>query len=69
MGVAPEVIHRLATVTCGTLDSLPHTGGVCSLLSICHQTHKEAFLHMFVTCTLMPMIASAGIIIWHMILG
>lgn len=69
MGIAPEVIHRLATVTCGTLDSLPHTGGVCSLLSICHQTHKEAFLHMFVTCTIMPMIASAGIIIWHTVLG
>ena len=69
MGVAPEVIHRLATITCGTLDSLPHTGGICSLLQICHQTHKEAYIHMFITCTVLPFVASAGLIIWHMLLG
>lgn len=69
MGVAPEVIHRISTVACGTLDTLPHTGGQISLLNICHQTHKESYRHMFVTCTLLPMVSVACIIIWHMILG
>lgn len=69
MGVPSEIVHRISTVACGTLDSLPHTGGQISLLNICHQTHKEAYIHMFITCTVLPMISVLGIIIWHMIFG
>ncbi|WP_138159637.1 GntP family permease [Peptoniphilus catoniae] len=69
MGIAPEIVHRISTVACGTLDSLPHTGGQVSLLNITHQTHKEAYIHMFVTCTLFPIVSVVCIILWHTILG
>lgn len=65
LGVAPEIIHRLSVITCGTLDSLPHTGGIISLLNICQQNHKDAYKHMCVTCCIIPMIAAAALILWH----
>ncbi len=69
MGISPEVIHRITTIASGTLDSLPHTGGQITLLNICHQTHNQAYKHMFVTCTLLPIVSVVGLIIWHTILG
>lgn len=65
LGIAPEIIHRIAVISSGTLDSLPHTGGQITLLNICHQTHKEAYIHMFVTECIIPTIVVIGLIIWH----
>lgn len=65
LGVSPEIIHRIACIASGTFDSLPHTGGQITLLNICHQTHKEAYIHMFVTECIIPTIVVALLIIWH----
>lgn len=65
LGIAPEIIHRIAVIAGGTFDSLPHTGGQITLLNICRQTHKEAYLHMFVTECVIPMITVAVLILWH----
>ena len=65
LGVSPEVIHRIACIASGTFDSLPHTGGQVTLLNICHQTHKEAYIHMFVTECIIPSIVVAMLIVWH----
>lgn len=65
LGIAPEVIHRIACIASGTFDSLPHTGGQITLLNICHQTHKDAYIHMFATECVIPCIIVTLIIIWH----
>jgi len=65
MGVAPEIIHRVAVISVGTLDSLPHAGGQITLLNICRLTHKEAYSHMFVTQCVIPMVAAVALIVWH----
>ena len=62
---APEVIHRIAVIAGGTFDSLPHTGGQITLLNICHQTHKEAYFHMFMTECVIPLVIVAVLILWH----
>lgn len=67
LGVAPEVIHRIAVISAGTFDSLPHTGGQITLLNICRQTHKEAYIHMFVTECVIPLIIVTLLIIWHIL--
>ena len=64
-GLAPEVIHRIAVIAGGTFDSLPHTGGQITLLNICHQTHKEAYFHMFMTECVIPLVIVAVLILWH----
>ena len=65
LGVAPEVIHRIACVAGGTFDSLPHTGGQVTCLNICRQTHKDAYIHMFMTECIIPTIVVIMLIVWH----
>ncbi len=69
MGVNLEAAHRVATIAASTLDTLPHTGGQITLMGLCHQTHKDAFSHIFVTQAIIPIIALVGLIAWHIVLG
>jgi H+/gluconate symporter-like permease len=60
-GINPEVLHRIASVASGGLDSLPHNGAVITLLSICGLTHKESYADIGMCSVVVPV--SAGIII------
>lgn len=46
-GVAPEAIHRVASIASGALDTVPHNGYVVTLLNLCGTTHKEAYMPIF----------------------
>src|SRR5262249_49081091 len=39
----PALMHRVAVIGAGTLDSLPHNGAVVTLLAVCGSTHREAY--------------------------
>ena len=34
-GIDPALMHRIAVIGSGTLDSLPHNGAVVTLLAVC----------------------------------
>jgi H+/gluconate symporter-like permease len=42
-GIDPALMHRVAVIGAGTLDSLPHNGAVVSLLAVCNSTHRESY--------------------------
>ena len=42
-GIDPALMHRVAVIGAGTLDSLPHNGAVVTLLAVCGATHKESY--------------------------
>jgi H+/gluconate symporter-like permease len=42
-GVSPETLHRVAAMSSGGLDTLPHNGAVITLLAITGLTHREAY--------------------------
>ena len=44
--IDPALLHRVATISAGTLDSLPHNGAVVSLLAVCGLTHRESYRDM-----------------------
>lgn len=58
MGIDPQLIHRVAAIASGGLDSLPHNGAVNSSLRIAGLTHKQAYKHTFIECTVIPVIVS-----------
>ena len=58
LDLPPAVIHRLATISCGTLDSLPHSGGTFMMLGVGKLTLKNSYKHIFWTCTVIPAIVS-----------
>ena len=43
-GIDPALMHRVAVIGAGTLDSLPHNGAVVTLLAVCGSTHGESYL-------------------------
>jgi H+/gluconate symporter-like permease len=43
-GIDPALMHRVAVISAGTLDSLPHNGAVVTLLAVCGSTHRESYL-------------------------
>lgn len=43
VGLDPGVLHRVAVIGAGTLDILPHSGAVVTLLSVCGSTHREGY--------------------------
>ena len=59
LGISLETLHRIASVACGGLDSLPHNGAVITLLGICGMTHRDSYKDIFVCTLAIPMIATA----------
>jgi H+/gluconate symporter-like permease len=42
-GLDPGLLHRVAVIGAGTLDILPHSGAVVTLLGICGSTHQGGY--------------------------
>jgi H+/gluconate symporter-like permease len=62
LGVNPEVMHRVASMASGGLDSLPHNGAVITLLTICGLTHRQSYLDIGVVTVIIPLISLALVI-------
>lgn len=61
-GIDPELLHRVAAMASGCMDSLPHNGAVISLLAICKLTHRESYRYIFVNTVAFPMLALTVVI-------
>ncbi|MBW9154465.1 GntP family permease [Clostridium estertheticum] len=46
-GISPELLHRVAAMASGGMDTLPHNGAVITLLGIAGLTHKQAYKDIF----------------------
>ena len=62
-GISPEAFHRIASLSSGGLDTLPHNGAVLTLLAITGMTHKDSYIDICVTSLILPIIASIPAII------
>jgi H+/gluconate symporter-like permease len=62
LGVSPDVMHRVASMASGGLDSLPHNGAVITLLTICGLTHRQSYLDIGVVTVIIPLIGLALVI-------
>lgn len=59
MGINPEVLHRIAAMACGGLDTLPHNGAVITLLAVTGLTHKDSYVDIGMCTVIIPTIAVA----------
>jgi H+/gluconate symporter-like permease len=48
-GIDPALLHRLTTISAGTLDALPHNGTVLTVLQVSRLTHHESYFDMVMT--------------------
>ena len=69
LGLHPELVHRIAVISAGTFDALPHNGVVITSLAVCGLTHKNAYRHIWwvhVLCSFVALlvIVPLGIIMY-----
>ena len=61
-GIDPAIMHRVAVIGAGTLDSLPHNGAVVTLLAVCGSTHRESYFDIVMVAIVSAIIALAAVI-------
>ena len=65
IGMSPELLHRVASLASGGLDTLPHNGAVLTLLAVSNCKHKESYMDICVTSCIIPVIVSLLIsLVW-----
>ena len=62
VGISPEILHRVAALSSGGLDALPHNGAVITLLAICSLTHKQSYFDIFMVAVAFPLISLVVVI-------
>ena len=68
-GIDPGLLHRVAVIGAGTLDSLPHNGAVVTLLAVCNSTHRESYLDIVMVSIVGGLLALAVVIILGSMVG
>jgi H+/gluconate symporter-like permease len=61
-GISPELLHRVAVMSSGCFDSLPHNGAVITLLGICRLTHRQSYFDIFMVSVVIPLSALVVVI-------
>lgn len=62
-GLSPSLMHRVAVIASGTLDSLPHNGAVVTMLAVCGCTHRESYLDIVMVAVVGATLALVAVIV------
>ena len=63
IGLDPALMHRVAVIGAGTLDSLPHNGAVVTLLAVCGQGHRESYFDIVMVGIVGALLALVAVIV------
>ena len=69
IGMDPALMHRVAVIGAGTLDSLPHNGAVVTLLAVCGSTHKESYFDIVMVGIVGAMLGLVAVIVLGTMFG
>lgn len=69
IGMGPDILHRVASMASGGLDTLPHNGAVITLLAVCGLTHRESYKDIFAITTVITIFAVFAVVIIYSITG
>ena len=69
LGIDPDLMHRIAVIGAGTLDTLPHNGAVVTLLAVCGATHRKSYFDIFMAGIVGPILALVAVIVLGTVFG
>jgi H+/gluconate symporter-like permease len=67
--IDPALLHRVAVMASGTLDSLPHNGAIVTLLAVCGTTHRESYGDVVIVAIIGALIALVGVVALGSLVG
>jgi H+/gluconate symporter-like permease len=62
LGIDPALMHRVAVIGAGTLDTLPHNGAIVTLLAVCGSTHGKSYFDIAMVAIVGPILALVAVI-------
>jgi H+/gluconate symporter-like permease len=68
-GIDPSLMHRITTISAGTLDALPHNGTVLTVLQVSGLSHRESYLDMVMTVIASVIVSFVAILILGSVFG
>jgi H+/gluconate symporter-like permease len=68
-GESLDLLARVASMSSGGFDSLPHNGAVITLLAICGLTHRDSYVDIFVTSVVGPVLATIAVMLLGITFG
>ena len=68
-GIDPALLHRVAAIGAGSLDSLPHNGAVVTLLAVCGATHKQSYFDIVMVGIVSALLALVTVIVLGSMFG
>ena len=69
LGIDPGLMHRVAVIGSGTLDTLPHNGAVVSLLALCGTSHRDSYFDIIMVGIAGPILALVVVIAMGSLFG
>jgi H+/gluconate symporter-like permease len=67
--IDPALLHRVAVLSSGTLDSLPHNGAVVTLLAVCGCTQRESYADIVMVAILGALLGLIAVIVLGSLFG
>lgn len=68
-GLDPSLMHRVAVIASGTLDSLPHNGAVVTMLAVCGTKHKDSYFDIVMVAVVGAILALIAVIVLGTLFG
>jgi H+/gluconate symporter-like permease len=59
-----EVLHRVASMASGGMDTLPHNGAVITLLAVTGLTHKTSYMDIFAITVIKTLAVVVAIVMY-----
>jgi len=64
-GIPMEVLHRVASMASGGMDTLPHNGAVITLLAVTGLTHRQSYRDIFALTLIKTLAVFVVIALYH----
>ena len=60
-----EVLHRVAAMASGGMDTLPHNGAVITLLAVTGLTHRQSYKDIFAITVIKTLAVAVVIAVYY----
>ena len=65
-GISPEVLHRVASMASGGMDTLPHNGAVITLLTVTGLTHRQSYRDILALTGIKTLAVAVVILVYYL---
>ena len=65
-GISMEVLHRVAAMASGGMDTLPHNGAVITLLAVTGLTHRQSYKDIFAITVIKTLAVFVVILVYYL---